>query len=193
MTLQEGHIYHVFNRGNNKQTIFFDRENYLHFLNGIQKYVQPHCDILAWCLMPNHFHFLIHANLQSVKIIEDGSFKRQQSSQSIKQLLSSYTKAINKRNNWTGSLFQQKTKAVCVSDANQDYTNIAFHYIHQNPMRSQLVERMEDWEFSSFQDYLKMRNGALCNEKLAEKLLDIDLSTLYDSSYRAVNSRYIPE
>jgi len=54
------------------------------------------------------FSFLVHANAESVKTIEDGSFKRQKFSQGIKQLLSSYTKAINKRYGRTGSLFQQK-------------------------------------------------------------------------------------
>lgn len=59
MDFAEGHIYHVYNRGNNSQTIFFNRENYLFFLEKLRKYVLPHADVLAWCLMPNHFHLMI--------------------------------------------------------------------------------------------------------------------------------------
>jgi len=187
MHLSEGYIYHVYNRGNNKQTLFFSREHYLHFLTLIQKNIYNCSDMLAWCLMPNHFHFLIYANQNSVAEINDGSFPRQQFSQGIKQLLSSYTKGINKQKGGTGSLFQQKTKARCVNDGKQSYTDTAFYYIHQNPMKAGLVKRMEDWEFSSFRDYTALRNGKLCNMQLAFQLLDLSNETFYRDSYAVLN------
>jgi putative transposase len=190
MYLEQGNIYHVFNRGNNKQKIFFDVENYPYFLKKLNQYLTPYCDILAWCLMPNHFHLLIYANHSSIQLIEDGSFKRQRFSQAIKQLLSSYTKAINKRYERTGSLFQQKTKAVCVSDGETGYATTAFHYIHQNPMRSNLVARMEDWEFSSFRDYAGMRSGTFCRPDLAMQYLDIAQERFYEDSYKVINVSY---
>jgi len=60
MVLKEGNIYHVFNQGNNRENIFFSRENYLYFLSKINIYIKPHADILAWCLMPNHFHLMLY-------------------------------------------------------------------------------------------------------------------------------------
>jgi putative transposase len=137
--------------------------------------------------MPNHFHLLVHANENSVKEVIDGSFRRQQFSQSIKQPLSSYTKAINKQESRTGSLFQQKTKAVCVSEVDNEYTSIAFHYIHQNPLKSKLVDKMEDWEFSSFRDYVGQRPNTMCNLSLARKILDINFSNLYTESYQVIS------
>jgi putative transposase len=137
--------------------------------------------------MPNHFHLLVHANENSVKEVIDGSFRRQQFSQSIKQLLSSYTKAINKQESRTGSLFQQKTKAVCVSETDNDYSSIAFHYIHQNPLKSGLAERMEDWEFSSFREYIGQRQSTFCNQSLAKKILDINFDNFYKESYQVIN------
>lgn len=184
MFLTEGDIYHVFNRGNNKQPIFFKPENYLYFLDGIKRYLVPCCDIFAWCLMPNHFHLLISANETSIPIIKDGSFERQQFSQGIKQLLSSYTKAINKQEGRTGSLFQQKTKAI-IADKH-DHAHTVFHYIHQNPFKAGLVNRMEDWPHSSFNDYLNQRES-ICNIKLAKELLDLNLSRFYEDSYQAIN------
>ena len=62
MQFQDGHIYHVFNQGNNHQKVFFNRENYLFFLQKIRTHILPHADILAWCLMPNHFHLEIYVN-----------------------------------------------------------------------------------------------------------------------------------
>jgi putative transposase len=70
MDFVNGQIYHVFNRGNNSQTVFYNRENYLFFLDKIRKSILPHADVLAWCLMPNHFHLMISVSCVEVKISE---------------------------------------------------------------------------------------------------------------------------
>ena len=62
MNLQSNHIYHIFNQGNNKQNIFFIRDNYLFFLEKLNQYILPYSDILAWCLMPNHFHLMVYVH-----------------------------------------------------------------------------------------------------------------------------------
>jgi predicted N-acetyltransferase YhbS/REP element-mobilizing transposase RayT len=187
MNLTEGELYHVFNRGNNSQKIFFRPENYAYFVSGMRKHLLPVCDIIAWCLMPNHFHFLVYANAHSTPVINDGGFERQQFSQGIKQLLSSYTKAINKQENRTGSLFQQKTKALPI-DA-QTYTpETVLHYIHQNPMRAGLVRKMEDWEYSSFSSYSGSINDFLCNKEIASRYLEVNPEQFYQESYRVINS-----
>ena len=62
MKFYQGNIYHVYNRGNNSQKIFFEEENYIYFLKKMRRFLLPHCDILAWCLMPNHFHWMINVN-----------------------------------------------------------------------------------------------------------------------------------
>jgi putative transposase len=52
-------FYHIYNRGINGCTIFENLDNYLFFLKQFSKYVIPLCDIYAYCLMPNHFHFVL--------------------------------------------------------------------------------------------------------------------------------------
>ena len=59
MIIEPNHIYHIYNQGNNRQKIFFNRENYLYFLKKVKQHILPYADILAWCLMPNHFHLLV--------------------------------------------------------------------------------------------------------------------------------------
>jgi putative transposase len=72
-------------------------------------------------------------------------------------------------------LIQQNTKSKCVHDASgkneSGYAAMCFHYIHQNPLRVGIVERIEDWHYSAYRDYAGMRNGTLCNQQLTKELL----------------------
>ena len=61
--------YHVYNRGNNNQPIFFNSGNYLFFLRKIRVEWRRYCDILAWCLMPDHFHFILVPHLSGCTYI----------------------------------------------------------------------------------------------------------------------------
>jgi len=175
MHLQPANLYHIYNRSNNKELLFSNREDYLFFLRKIRSYLIPHCDILNYCLMPTHFHFLLYLE-QDVNI---DLFRN-----AVGVLLRSYTQAINKQNGRTGSLFQLHTKAKEVSE----YEFICFNYIHQNPFVGKQVKKMEDWEFSSFRDYLGLRDGTLCNKTLAEELLGIEwrVENFYKLSYRDI-------
>ena len=162
MKLDPNNIYHIYNRGNNKQKIFFTKKNYLFFLQKIRTELKPYSDIICYCLMPNHFHFMVSTY---------NKFDEEKFSTGFKILLSSYTKAINIQENRTGSLFQQNSKVKFLTDLtnykSNNYGLICFNYIHQKPINAGLVSKMEDWEFSSFIDYAGMRNGTLCNKDFA--------------------------
>ncbi|MFN8298670.1 MAG: transposase [Chitinophagales bacterium] len=166
MDFVEHHFYHVYNRGNQKQLIFFKPHNYDFFLKKMEKELSPHCDILSFCLMPNHFHWLLH-----VKPLANPEIDSSPLSNAIGILLRSYTRAIQKQNGFTGSLFQQKTKSKQLQSENQ--FRICVNYIHQNPMKADLVAKMEDWEYSSFQDYCGIRQNSLCNQEMFYTYLGI--------------------
>jgi|AntAceMinimDraft_11_1070367.scaffolds.fasta_scaffold198280_1 putative transposase len=117
MLLQERHIYHIYNRGNNSQKIFFTHENYRCFLEKLRKYLTLHCDILARTLMPSHFHLLVCANPNSAKIVGNHTISRCTFNEGLRGLLNSYTQAINKQEARAGSLFIQNTKFKCLSDS----------------------------------------------------------------------------
>jgi putative transposase len=85
-------------------------------------------------------------------------------------LQSSYTKGVNQQQQRTGNLFQQKTKAKLVSDV-QDYSLTAFFYIHRNPVEAKMVKKVEDWGYSSYQEYTTPKKNGLCNVMRAKDVL----------------------
>ena len=196
-------VYHIYNRGNNKQSIFFSERNYLFFLRKISDQIKPICDILCWTLMPNHFHLLINANNQSCNTRSSfGGKGMQELSYRIGVLLSSYSQAINKQNGTIGSLFQQKTKAKSLfipsssqefnkGKATDNYLINSMHYLHQNAWKAGLVNKIEDWPYSSFLDYAGLRNGTLCNKLLLLELTGYSLENFYQDSYKVIDDDII--
>ncbi len=182
MQLLENQLFHVYNRGNGKQPIFFDRKNYLFFLDKIRTHLLPVCDLLAYCLMPNHFHLLIKADARSLGSPDPDNARTyvQPFSKGTQVMLSSYTRAIQKQENITGSLFQQKTKAKQVSSewSWEDYSLLCFRYILYNPVSAGLVTNPLDWEFSSCRDLAGLRNGTLCNQSLIRQELQLEWNGL---------------
>lgn len=197
MNFETGNLYHIYNQGNNRQKIFFSRENYLFFLNKIKAHILPHADIVAWCLMPNHFHLMVYVHDLEIEVNSsegvgssdgvtpsDALTKTRTLNESIGILLRSYTRAINKQENSTGSVFRKETKAECLTNANgitpsfygshinvripeKEYPQACFNYIHQNPVKANFGKLPEEWEFSSYPDYYGMRDGKLINRARA--------------------------
>jgi putative transposase len=150
--LVEGEYYHIYNRGNSKQKIFHDKEDYLRFIsllyisNSNQSFnfydlgrntnfnvykierINLLVDIGAYCLMPNHFHVLI------TQKIENGISKFMQ------KLSTSYSMYYNKKYKRTGSLFEGKFKSQHVDTDN--HLKYLFSYIHLNPIK--LIQK--DWK-----------------------------------------------
>jgi REP element-mobilizing transposase RayT len=149
----------------------------------------PFAETIAYCLMPNHFHFLIHTNEISVAEIKIGSLYLSQLSNSIRKLLSSYATAINKQQQTTGSLFRQKTKSELINNSSKSYAVTAFHYIHFNPLKANLVQHLNEWKFSSYLDYAGLRKGNLCNKELARKLIDINWNYFERDTMEAYNNK----
>jgi REP element-mobilizing transposase RayT len=189
MHFEPNQLYHIYNQGNNRQTIFFSAENYRYFLKWYNKMVSPFADTIAYCLMPNHFHFLICTNDRSAETIRMGSLILTQLSNAIRQLISSYASAINNQEHRSGSLFRQKTKAKLLENSSDNYPVIAFHYIHQNPLQAGLVRNLSDWEFSSYRDYAGLREDGLCNMNLAKKLIDVNWGNLERESLQLYENK----
>jgi putative transposase len=162
-------FYHVFNRGNNRQMIFPQQRNYAFFLSKVKDTLSEHCHIVAYCLMPNHFHLMIYLDEISTGVELKSKPLLQVLEQKLGTLQSSYTRAINNQENKTGALFQSKIKIV---ELDPDHASTCFHYIHQNPLKAKLVNNFSDWPYSSYLEYFNLCHG-ICNKEIAFKFLDI--------------------
>ncbi len=138
MNIIQDETYHIYNQGNNREKIFYEDADYIEYLNLFRKYVLPNCDVLAYCLMPNHFHFLIHATENSVKSKLIGNINLCELSNGFRLLQSHYAQYINKKNNRSGSLFRQKIKAKSMADGDANYGFVAFQLYPPKPIESRI-------------------------------------------------------
>lgn len=156
----ENGYYHVYNRGVEKHRIFEDHDDYKKFLYYISIYLSPadilhtqepllranlvknnlsgEAQLLAYCLMPNHFHLLLKQNTKEA------------TTRLMRQLINAYTLCFNRRHNRVGSLFQGVFKAIRVE--NEQYLLQLSKYIHQDPL--QINASLEDFTWSSYKNYL---------------------------------------
>lgn len=143
-----GHYYHIYNRGVNRQPIFFAKHNWGFFIQRLRDYfTEETAIIIAYCLMPNHYHLLVQVLCDDFGLTVMQPFS------------TSYTKAINNEQNRVGSLFQGRHKGVHVD--NDGYLLHLSRYIHRNPVTAKFVTNPADWHFSSYRDYIGLRQGKL--------------------------------
>jgi REP element-mobilizing transposase RayT len=192
MKVLPNQLYHVYSQGNNQKNIFLERTDYIDFLKKFREKVLPFCEVVNYCLMPNHFHFLINATEKSAEKVQLGKLESTQLNNAFRLLCSGYANDFNKKYGRTGSLFRQKTKFKNLETSsdgshNDNYPFICFHYIHQNPMVAGLCKKMEEWEFSSFQDYYGLRNGTLLTKSIAFDLVGVSQNNFYEESYQVID------
>jgi len=158
--------YHFYNRGNNRQAVFFERDNFLYFLKGLKKYVVPYVDILVYSLMPTHYHVLGRVKppqTQNSEFLKNSEFLSAEVSRAMMRLGVSYTKAINKRFARVGALFQGQFQGKPVQTY-EHLLNLCV-YIHANPVKDGLAALPEDWEFSNYLEWMGLRAGTLVNRE----------------------------
>ncbi len=139
-----GAFYHVFARGNHRQEIFHDEDDFQQYLKRLISYQQRyHFTLYAYVLMPNHVHLLLEQGETPLSKIMQG-------------LQQSFTLYYNKRYGKSGHLFQGRYKAIlCDRDA---YLLELVRYIHLNSVRAGIVKRPEDYPWSSHRKYLTGRS-----------------------------------
>lgn len=169
----KGGIYHIYNKGVESQKIFLDEKDYQIFLYYLYIYLHPlkkvlqdyyrlplrlqkknissEVDILAYCLMPNHFHLLL----------------RQQSSNGIsklmKQLMSAYVEYFNTRHHHQGSPMQGRYKSVHVEN-DQQLLHLS-RYIHLNPLVAHITQDLSTYKWSSYLQYIDQEKKTFCKKR----------------------------
>lgn len=163
--------YHIYNHANGFENLFREVENYRYFLRQWQKYISPVAETFAYCLMPNHIHFLVSIKDEDVIASTFGKFETFQKlesriSKQFANLFSSYTQAFNKRYGRKGSLFMPNFKREEISS--DSYYSSIVCYIHLNPVKHGFCAFPRDWSFSSFGDYLHDRSTFVNKNEVLE-------------------------
>jgi len=143
-----GHYYHIYNRGARQLTIFREEDNYIFVLLRVKKYCKAfNLTVIAYCLMPNHYHFLVR---------QEGEHPTGLLPQRV---FNSYSKAYNKRYEHNGTLFERRYQVNHVKD--QTYLLHLCRYIHANPVKDGLVIGLEDWPYTNYAEWVGAREGTL--------------------------------
>lgn len=170
----EDGYYHIFNRGVEKRLIFLDDQDHQIFLYYLFVYTQPietvllrfpnlpirlynknlnsEVELIAYCLMPNHFHLLLRQK------------SRDATSKLIKQITNAYTFYFNKKYQRVGSLFQGRFKAVSIG-SDELLLHIS-RYIHLNPLVAEIVINLKDYQWSSYPEYMKKSKDPMCSREI---------------------------
>ena len=171
--LNPGGIYHIYNRAVGKENLFITPANYLFFLTKWKEYL-PYLQVYAYCLMPNHFHFLVEvkpldealgahlARQQTVKaaqfLMEAITYADYLEDQ-FKRLFSSYALAYNKQEERHGALFQKRFKRIALDEPHRQLYILA--YIHHNPIHHGFCAHYEQWIYSSWVAYYQPERPSL--------------------------------
>jgi REP element-mobilizing transposase RayT len=166
--LIEGNTYHIYNRTNNRELLFLSDENRRFFLKKYTTYLSPFADTYCWCLLPNHFHFLVRIKSQDEIINYLHSQKTlnatekhyllagQTSAEVLKKafhkFFTSYSMAFNKMYNRKGNLFHRQFKRIEV--VRDSHFTQAVVYIHANPLKHKVAPDFMKYKWSSWQSVL---------------------------------------
>ncbi len=158
--LERDHFYHIYNRGINSENIFLSDDNKSYFLKLLSKHLNCKIEVFAYCLMDNHFHFLI-------KLVDD----EKAVTQAFSNFFNSYAKAFNKQNNRTGSLFEKHFKRIKIQDEN--YLRNIIQYIHLNPKHHLNID-YKTYKFSSFQSIISTNQTKLVRTEVLSYFDNVD-------------------
>lgn len=144
--LFQNHYYHIYNRSFSGESIFVNYRDFNRFLEKLEWLIKakPSLDLKAFCILPNHFHFLL--------IDEDPASGLDTPSGKLSKFLSdlqnSYAKYFNQKYKNKGPVFDGRFSAKVVGD--EAYLEKLFTYIEWNAVKHGIVEKAEDWPYSSY-------------------------------------------
>ena len=169
--------YHIYNQGNNQCNIFYNDGNYEYFLKKYSSYLLPYIDTFCYCLLPNHFHFLINIKSPTIiienhiKSLNGNTFPALQTylekdklaseivSDMFRRFFMSYSKAFNKQHKQSGSLFRKNFKRKEI--LNEQHLKQIVYYIHRNPWHHGICDDFVKYKWSSYSKIIKKENDLL--------------------------------
>jgi REP element-mobilizing transposase RayT len=179
LTWQTGMYYHIYNRGAHKVSIFREEANYLFALSKIKEYSKTNqISVIAYCLMPNHYHFLLRQD------------EEEPAGNLPQSVFNSYTKAYNKRYEHSGTLFEGRFRAKGIQTKSH-----LFHlcrYIHGNPVKDGIVADPADWPYSNYLEWIGERDGTLLDREFIKTQFE-DAGEYRKFLFEYLKSRQLPD
>jgi REP element-mobilizing transposase RayT len=175
--------YHIYNHANGSDNLFLNPENYRYFLQRYATFINPIADTFAYCLMPNHIHFLIRIKAepdlqkacqyktQSRKVLLEEDIPNSLSRE-FASLFSSYSQAFNRQNGRKGSLFMPNFKRKLVET--EGYFTQLVYYIHTNPVHHGFVKDLSAWNYSSYHAFLSRKQTNLQRDEVLSWFGNVD-------------------
>ena len=168
-----GAVYHVTSRGDRQELIFrsdCDRQLLLDVVD--QAMARLDAEVLAFCLMGNHYHFVMRTRQPNLSRV-------------MRHINGQYTQAYNRRHDLIGHLFQGRFHAILIdSDA---YLIEVCRYVELNPVRAKLVDEPSQWHWSSYRAHIGMELGRpwLATRHLHGQLLGREVTSVEDQRHAA--------
>ncbi|MGB1249789.1 MAG: transposase [Candidatus Promineifilaceae bacterium] len=151
----EGGYYHLYNRGARRLSIFQDKRDYVFALKLMKEYCRKFSlAMIAYCLMPNHYHFLVR---------QDGEPRAGLLPQRV---FNRYSTVFNKKYSHSGTLFERRFKAEQIVDV--DHLKHLCRYIHGNPVKDGFVEAVNEWAYSNYPEWAGIRPGTLVDRQFVD-------------------------
>lgn len=180
-------VYHCLNHVVGKELLFREITNYEHFLRLYKKYIAPISTTYAYCLMPNHFHFLLQiANTDQLKlryqelkeIMPDEHTNWEKFiAQQFSNFFNAYAKAYNRKYARRGALFEDYIKRAEVST--NDYFLRTLRYIHLNPVQHGFADIPEQWQYNSYNAYIDSEKEGAYKKKILKRFGGIEQFIAY--------------
>ena len=143
-----GCYYHLYNRGAHRRSIFYTDEDYRAFLTRLKGHVRDcHIAVIAYCLMPNHFHLLVRQK------------STRKAGLAVQFACTGYTQWFNLRHQHEGTLFQGRYQSLLID--NDEYLRHLCRYIHANPVKDGFASEPELWPYSNYLEWIGRRHGSL--------------------------------
>ena len=152
-------VFHFYNKTPKGKFLFLCNDDYIYFLTKLKRNVAKYpCEIFAYCLMPNHFHFCLKQNSDKplYRIFND--------------TITSYALHYNSKYKLKGKLLQDRLQNKRIQEDN--YLIILCKYIHYNPVKAAIVKNIDDWKYSNYLEYVGKRNGSLFSKELINNYPD---------------------
>ncbi len=169
--------YHLYNRAVGNEKLFLSDSDYRHFLKKYELYISPIAETYAYCLLPNHFHFLLRIKDENEIDLRKPNLTGRTTgrtrpvrlnsadpNQSFSNFFNSYAKSFNKVHDRVGNLFNRPFKRIHIDS--ESYFTLLVYYIHRNPIHHGYVHNFTNWEYSSYRTFLSDKRTHLKGEEV---------------------------